>query len=268
VPILSFDEAQAEHPVLFRLNQAAFPFTAPVATVGDGLPDVEQTTLARSSEISWLLTGDSIGLQPRLPREWQQTGREGPFPVMVALRGKLPNAFAGAEQMSGGEDAPTIEAPAQAEDARVLVAGTGFFMRDEIMGQAQPGDCDISGPLALALNAVDWLAQDSDLVAIRAKSVEEPAIEVPQSVRVAEEEARTAAESALSAAQEGDEGAARSAIDEQQEALERRKTALAEWDRKKALYRWGNMLGIPLLFGFFGLVRWQTRRNKRRNIKL
>lgn len=270
VPIISFDEAQSEHPILFRLGQAAFPFTSPVALVGEPPEGVEKTTLARSSEISWLLTGESIGLQPRMPREWQQTGEGGPFPVMVAIRGPLPNAFAGPSNMSGAEEASTdIEAPDKAEDARVLVAGTGFFMRDEIMAQAEPGrECELSGPLALALNAIDWLAQDADLIAIRAKNVEEPAIEVPQSVRDAEDEARSAAESALEAAQQGDQAAAEEAVEEQRKALERRKEAIAEWDRKKALYRWGNMVGIPLLFGVFGLVRWQVRKNRRRNIKL
>ena len=268
VPIVRFDEAQSEHPVLFRLPEAPFPFVSPLALVGDSMENVDKTTLARSSDLSWLLTGESISLQPRLPREWQQTGEEGPFPLMVALRGELPNAFAGSGNMSG-EAAPTVEAPPKAEDARVLVAGTGFFMRDEIMGQAQPGqECQMSGPLALALNAIDWLAQDADLVAIRAKNVEEPTIEVPQNVRTAEEEARTAAEEALVAAQQGDEATANEAIEERDEALEKRKEAIAAWDSKKAMYRWGNMLGIPLLFALFGVVRWQMRQNKRKNLKL
>jgi ABC-type uncharacterized transport system involved in gliding motility auxiliary subunit len=271
VPIVRFDEAQSEHPVLFRLPEAPFPFVSPLALVGDAAEGVEKTTLARSSDQSWLLTGESIGLQPRMPREWQQTGEAGPFPLMVALRGKLPSAFGGASNMSPVEDqpAPTVEAPAQADDARVLVAGTGFFMRDEIMGQPQPGrECELSGPLALALNAVDWLAQDADLIAIRAKNVEEPTIEVPQNVREAEQEARDAAETALSAAQQGDEAAANEAVEERNEALERRKAAMAAWDAKKALYRWGNILGIPLVFAVFGLIRWQIRTNKRKNLKL
>lgn len=272
VPVVTFDEAQSDHAVLFRLDQAPFPFTSPLALVGDEGGDVEKMALAHSSDISWLMTGESIGLQPRMPREWQQSGEEGPFPLLVAVRGKLPSAFGGggSEAMSGTEPAGDgADAPAQAEDARVLVAGTGFFMRDEIMGQAQPGqECQMSGPLALALNSMDWLAQDSDLIAIRAKNVEEPTIEVPQDVREAEEEARTAAESAVAAAQQGDQAAAEGLVEEQEEALERRKAALDEWEDKKALYRWGNMIGIPILFAIFGVIRWQIRQNKRKNIKL
>ena len=269
VPIVSFDEAQAEHPVLFRLNQAPMPFVSPVTPVGEGLPDVDKQTLARSSDISWLMTGPSIGLQPRMPREWEQTGEEGPFPLLVALRGKLPSAFGAGEAAMSGQEPSTVEAPAQAEDARVLVGGGSFFMRDEIMGQQQQGqECQLSGPLALALNAIDWLAQDSDLIAIRAKNVEEPQIEVPQNVQEAEEAARTAAESAVAAAQQGDEATAQEAIEERDEALEERKEALAAWDEKKALYRWGNMLGIPAVFALFGVIRWRVRKNKRKNIKL
>ena len=105
---------------------------------------------------------------------------------------------------------------------------------------------------ALAMNAIDWLAQDSDLIEIRAKTVEEPVIKVPQNVRDAEATIRNAIE-------EQDETKA-------QAAFERRKTAMEDWNRKKSLYRWGNTLGIPFVLALFGIIRWRVRRA--RHVKL
>jgi hypothetical protein len=42
------------------------------------------------------------------------------------------------------------------------------------------------------LNSIDWLSQDNDLIEIRAKSVEDPMLEVPQAVREAENTIRQA----------------------------------------------------------------------------
>ena len=60
--------------------------------------------------------------------------------------------------------------------------------------------------MALALNAVDWLAGDADLIAIRAKNIEDPALDVPQSLTSARDDA-------LSAAEEGDEAGVNEAIE-------------------------------------------------------
>ncbi len=107
--------------------------------------------------------------------------------------------------------------------------------------------------MAFVLNSVDWLAQDDDLIAIRAKSIEEPALEVPQGVT-------SATESAMESAQEGDEAGV-------QEALEERTAALEAWESTKSMYRWGNTLLIPLAFAAFGVIRWQMRARKKASLK-
>jgi ABC-type uncharacterized transport system involved in gliding motility auxiliary subunit len=140
-------------------------------------------------------------------------------------------------------------------EVRVLVAGTSTFLEDTFMPPRPPqGEVQMNAALALALNAVDWLAADSDLIAIRAKTIEEPALDIPDSVLAAED-------TALMAAEEGDEeGVA--------EALEERKAAIESWDAKKRAYRWLNTLGIPLLVALFGLFRWRQRSNKKKTLKL
>ena len=112
----------------------------------------------------------------------------------------------------------------------------------------------MNAALALALNAVDWLAADSDLVAIRAKTIEEPALDIPDSVLAAED-------SVLMAAEEGDEVGVEAALAE-------RKAAIESWDAKKLAYRWLNTLGIPFLVALFGLFRWRQRTNKKKSLKL
>ena len=256
VPIVSFDEEQQEHPVLFRLGSAMMPFTSSLA-LKDAPSGVDVMTLAASSDNSWSMSGSDMDIRIRGPREWQMGSDGGPFPLLVAIEGKLPSAFAAAPVSSAEAETPSsIEAPAKAEkDVRVLVAGTSAFLRDEFMPpEGQGGQSQMSGSLSLALNAVDWLAADSDLIAIRAKDVEVPALDVPNAVLDAETDARSAAE-------QGDEEGVN-------EALEKSKSARASWDKKKNAYKFLNTLGIPFAFAFFGFVRWRMRVAKRKTLKL
>ena len=177
----------------------------------------------------------------------------GPFDLMVAIEGKLPSAFAAP---INEDDANAISAPRVAEnDVRVLVVGTGSFLEDAFMPpRPQQGDVQMNAALALALNAIDWLAVDSDLIAIRAKTSEQPALDIPDSVLAAES-------TVLAKAEEGDKAGVDSALAE-------RKAAIESWNTKKRAYRWLNTLGIPFLVALFGLLRWRQRLNKKKTLKL
>ena len=181
------------------------------------------------------------------------TSDAGPFALIVAIEGRLPSAYAAPVNE---EAATAIPAPPTAQaNVRVLVSGTSTFLEDNFMPPpTQQGDVQMNAALALALNAVDWLAADSDLIAIRAKTIEEPALDIPDSVLAAENVA-------LAAAEEGDEAGVESALAE-------RTAAIASWDAKKRAYRWVNTLGIPFLVALFGLFRWRRRSNKKKTLKL
>ncbi len=282
VPIISFTDDQQEHPALFRIDSAPMFFMSPLR-ITDALDDDQQAhveVLGRTSDDSWILSGDSISIMPRSPDEWHPSGEAGPFPVIVAITGKLPSAFAGISSEGEGQ----IEAPERAtEDARVLVVGSSFLLRDEAMPPPdRNGERQVNSSLALALNSIDWLAQDEDLVEIRAKNIEDPPIEVPRNVKQAEEDAQSAEESAQTAEMEAikaaqgrdregmekNKAAMEKAAEDRDEALERRKAALEAWENKKDVYRWGNMLGIPFLFALFGVARWQLRKTAKKNVKL
>lgn len=256
VPVVTFDEAQRKHPVLFRLDQVGIPFSVKLgltdALKGDA--SVKRTALMNSTEQAWLIEGDSIPLNPQ--DRWAVPGYNGPFTLAVALEGKLPSAFA-AEPVSspaeGEAPPPSIQAPDRAQKSvRVLVFGSGYFMHEAFLPPPQPGVTLTSSAAALAMNSVDWLAQDSDLIEIRAKNVEDPVIAVPANVQEAEATIRAAI-------QEQDEKKA-------DDAFKKRKAAMEAWDQKKSMYRWGNTLGIPAVLALFGVVRWRVRRA--RKIKL
>jgi ABC-type uncharacterized transport system involved in gliding motility auxiliary subunit len=240
IPVLQLDEDQIQHPVMFRLASPMLPFVSPLE-VGEAPEGASLTVLARSSDDSWTMSGQTIALEPRNPREWEMSAEAGPFDLMVALEGKLPSAYA-APINEAASDA--IQTPPFSEgDVRVLVIGTSTFVEDSFMPPRPPqGEVQMNAALALALNAIDWLAADSDLVAIRAKTIEEPALDIPDSVLAAED-------SVLVAAEEGDE-------------------AIESWDAKKSSYRWLNTLGIPFLVALFGLFRWRQRSNKKKTLQL
>ncbi|MFK7987884.1 MAG: GldG family protein [Sandaracinaceae bacterium] len=251
-PIIMFDETQREHPVLFRLNQAPFFFASPLTTTSR-FDELNGIVLGRSGEeSSWLLTGDSIQLQPRDPREWQIGSETGPHSIMLALSGELPSAFP-----TAGEGEAAIDAEsASTSEVRVLVAGSGAVLRDQFLPSRQRAG-QMTGGLAFALNAVDWLAADSDLIAIRAKNIEDPAIDVPQDVRQAQEDFR---EAVSSAAETGDETGIEAAVEEHDAAME-------SWESKKSIYRWGIGFGLPIFVILFGLIRFAMRRNQQDRLR-
>jgi gliding-associated putative ABC transporter substrate-binding component GldG len=259
VPIINFDEQQAKHPVAYRLDQVFMPFGATLKP-NDALKndkDVTLTVIGATSKAAWIIEGDKVDLKPRMPRDWVMSKKRGVFPVAIAIEGKLPSAFkAEAVTSAAGGASAGPKGPAQAEKpVHVFVVAASGFIRDEFLPPAEQVSAqDLNGPVAFGLNAVDWLAQEDELIAIRAKSVEEPLIEVPATVREAEDEIKTAAK-------QGDESSAETAVGKRKEALE-------DWDGKKARIKLMNVALWPLLLIAFGLVRWQLRKKKRANIVL
>ncbi|MFT3928002.1 MAG: GldG family protein [Myxococcales bacterium] len=259
VPVIAFDDEQSKHPASYKLDQVYLPFGAELKETGElkADKDAKVTVLARTTKNSWLLGGESIDLKPRHPREWVLGQDRGPFPVAIAVEGKLPSAFR-AEAVSSAEGAAP-QGPRGPERAavpvHVLVVGSSGFLRDEFLPPpGRSGEREINSTIAFGLNAIDWLAQEDALIAVRAKSVEDPLIEVPATVKEAEAEIKDAAK-------QGDESGA-------QAALDKRKSALDNWDQAKGRYKLLNVALMPLLLLGFGLLRWQSRKKKRKNIAL
>lgn len=268
LPLVTFDDAQRENPVLFRLNGSIFPFTSSIKVEDPPNKHVKVKALATTSKQSWRMTGSNIDLKVRMPQEWSSTGPVGPSVVLASIEGKLPSAFAEDAAMSSPDSKklePTILRAKK--NARVLVFGAGSVLRDQfIPSPEQMKQRSMSSGVAIVLNAIDWLAQDSDLIAIRAKNVEESPLEVPKAVAQAQAQVKQASQAAQKAALQGNQQAANAAAGQAKDALARGKEALEAWGRKKKAYRYGNMLGIPFFFALFGLMRWGLRRNKKERL--
>ena len=156
-----------------------------------GDKEVKRTVLARSTESAWLMEGDSIDLKAR--ERWNVPGYNGPYVLGVALEGKLPSAFAAAQSAPARRGPrrrrPTIErARARREDGARAGVRLGLLHARRVPARRRSRGQTLHAAARsrFALNAIDWLAQDSDLIEIRAKNIEDPMLEVPQNVREAE----------------------------------------------------------------------------------
>ena len=264
-PIVTFTDEQRQTPILFRLESTPLFFVSSVETTevfrnlhGEILMRSSGQDQASGEALSWILEGSSVALRIRDPREWRSTmgGESGPFALAVSINAQLPSAFGpeGGASADGDDGAAPAGAEHSDGDRRVLVVGTSTPMRDEFLPQGgQVSDAELASAMAFVLNSVDWLAQDDDLIAIRAKSIEEPALAVPQGVT-------DATQAALEQAEAGDQAG-------MQEALETRTAALDAWESRKSMYRWGNTILIPLAFAGFGVIRWQMRARKKASLK-
>jgi ABC-2 type transport system permease protein len=229
-PILSFDAAEREHPVISGLMNASLPFVSSLE-IGEAPEGVGVTVLGRSSERSFSIPGPRFDLDPG--QTFYVRGELARRPVMAAIEGPLPSAL-------GREPA------AASGFSRVFVSGSSAVAMLPLPEGRQVDEQALSQHLALVLNAVDWLANDRALVAIRAKDVDEPRLDVPADVLRAQEDID-------SAAADDDQAAAIA-------ASERGRAAMEAWETQKVAYRFGFSLGIPALVGLFGLYRWRRRK--------
>jgi ABC-2 type transport system permease protein len=95
----------------------------------------------------------------------QQAGERRQFPLVVALSGEFPSAFAGrALPARPGEAAPPSPPAAKSPSTRLLVVADADFASDTIQyTQAQYN-------LAFVSNCAEWLSMEDDLLAIKTRA--------------------------------------------------------------------------------------------------
>ncbi len=240
----------------FGMPQVSFPFPSEIKLLPDRQPkDVALKEVAQTSEEAIALTGDSLELGPG--RNWADvTGEEDQFTIAATAEGKLQSAFA----------APGAEGRRAPADSRVLVIASGEFLTNpfafagngpELGGQfamfgsvggdkelqflAQPYAQKFLLPTILGVkNTLDWLSNESDLVAASAKINAEPnltfSIEPPK-------------------VEPG----------ETPEALNRKNEEyLASLKERQQSVQWTLVAGVPLFVAALGLLRWQGMGARRR----
>lgn len=178
--------------------------------VQDGKAGVTGEVLARSSQKSWQQKGFFLFDPTRQPNPTKDLG---PFGLAVSLKGTFKSYFAGKKVPEPGPPAPLQEKAAakptgdgqkSPKDARLLVMADSDFVKDQYLG-LNPSN------LMLLLNMVDYMVQDTALIAIRGKS-------------------------------------------------QTRRPLETQDDGTLAMAKYGNIVGLPVLFIVMGLARWRWRR--------
>lgn len=140
---------QSGHPMTSGLRRMLFYFASTVDT--SAVPaGVEVEPLIRSSRNAGVQSGRFM-IQPQIAKQQMATLSQGPFVIGAAYDGRFPSAYGSETSVS----------------TRMVAVGDGDFLNGSLLGQQA-----VSQNVQFALNAVDWMAQDAGLLAVRSKTVE------------------------------------------------------------------------------------------------
>jgi ABC-type uncharacterized transport system involved in gliding motility auxiliary subunit len=248
----------------FRVPEAIFPFASSLELKRDKQPaDVKLEAVARSTEAANVDTSETIDM--KLRDKWRVTSKQATRVLAAYADGKLKSAFAGSPSE---EVKPANERAPQA--SRVLVIASGLFITNpfaysgngpdlggqfamfggvggdrELLALAQPYMKFLTGTIMSVKNTLDWMAGDADLVASSAKLLGDPALSYSS---VTKKKFKADANE-----------------DEERKRDEENRAA------RKVLQRnvqWSLIVGMPALFGAFGVLRWRSRQARRDSMKV
>jgi ABC-type uncharacterized transport system involved in gliding motility auxiliary subunit len=148
--------AYQTHPITENFSVATFFPVARSIQIAQELPDgVSGVTLASSSPQSWGETNKEE-LQQGAVEFNDGSDLAGPVPLMAVVTREVSEVSETVESEDSGESAPP-----QPKNARLVVFGDSDFISNTYFG--------LSGNSDLFLNTVSWLAEEEDLIAIRAR---------------------------------------------------------------------------------------------------
>ncbi len=252
-------------PAFFRIPSLVFPLTSSLAVHKDKQPEVapdKMKIIARSTPRSLHETTDTVDLKPF--KSWKPKGDWKQYGIAASVEGTLKSAFPSGDKQG-------IEAPEKSvKPARVLVISSAQFLANPLaragngqdmsqFGMQGPmgGDeqlLQLAGPYAqqaltetiLAFkNTLDWLTGDTDLLAVSAKILSEPGLVY------------------------GDVSKPKFDTDDSDEQLKKRDEDMKAAKKvQQRVVSWILLLGAPILFALYGVLRWRLRINARENISL
>jgi len=252
-------------PAFFRMTDMALPFASPLILHADKQPEATVKAVVRTSPASKSVGGDTVDLKPF--QNWAQQLKKGDwsqFVVAATTEGTLKTAFPAGDKQG-------IETPEKsARPARVLVISSSQFLANPFaragngqemgqMGMMMPMGGDeqlqqLAGQYAQQAltqtilsfkNTLDWLGGDSELLAVSAKILSEPNLVYGEVSKAKWDENDTEAELKKR--------------DEEMKATRKSTQTKAQWLL---------ILGLPLLFAVYGLLRWRSRLAARENVSL
>lgn len=246
----------------FRLEEIAVPYPSSVKLLPDKQPAAKLHIVARTSPRTTTATGESVELKPSA-----DVSAQPPFEqkaIAAVVEGKIKSAM--------GPGDGSVNVPAESSgDARVLVVASGQFLLNPFARAGNGPDLGpqfammgniggdemlqaISQPYAqkyltatilVFKNTLDWMAGDSDLIAASAKILGEP------NLTYSDIQAPNLPPTA-------DENTIKAEIEKVKEARAKTQTNV----------QWTLTLLLPLLFGAFGVARWQMRERNRSKMTL
>ena len=148
----------ADHPITSGLETVMMQF---VSSLDTAQVDSTQslTVLARSSAQSGRAQGPTFNLDPM--QEWSTVGfGASHLPVAALIEGPFTSAFADVDSVA-------VERT-QGQEAALVVMGDGDFI---VNGQGQQQQRLPEDNVNLVLNSIDYLADDTGLIALRTKGI-------------------------------------------------------------------------------------------------
>jgi ABC-type uncharacterized transport system involved in gliding motility auxiliary subunit len=247
----------------FRLDEVIFPFPSSLELKRDKQPaDVKLQAVARSTPDTKVDKSDTVDM--KLRNDYAIKGKPEQRILAAYADGKLKSAFAGAPPMDGITAKDRADQP-----SRVLVVSSSLFLTNpfayagngpELGGQfamfgavggdptllalAQPYTKYLTNTILAFKNTLDWRAGVADLVGSSAKLLSEPSLTY-SSVSKPKFKAE-------------DSDADLKKKDEEYRAARK---------NLQVNIQWSLILGMPALFGAFGVLRWQSRKARRDQVK-
>ncbi|PSQ95286.1 MAG: hypothetical protein BRD55_12285 [Bacteroidetes bacterium SW_9_63_38] len=148
----------SSHPISSGLDQAVFRFVSSLDTTDVDTSSADLTVLARSSSQS-ATASLPTGISPQ--QEWTISDFSGSsYPIAGLLEGTFSSPFAGNDSLS-------VERTESAE-TKMVVVGDGDFL---VNGSGDRKQRLPSGNINLVANSIDYLADDTGLMALRTQRV-------------------------------------------------------------------------------------------------
>jgi hypothetical protein len=247
----------------FRMEEVILPFPSSLVLKKDKQPaDVKIYPVARTTPASSVDKSESVDM--KLRDQWRPKPPQEQRVIAAVAEGKLRSAFVGSpsEEVKLASD----RAP---QPSRVLVVSSSLFLTNpfayagngpELGGQFQMFGAVGGDPQLLQIgqfytkhltstilsfkNTLDWMAGDADLIAASAKLIGVPSLTY-------------ASVSKPKFKAEDDENEIKRKDEEYRSA---RKNVQQK-------VQWSLIVGMPFLFGLFGLFRWRQRESQRESLK-
>jgi ABC-type uncharacterized transport system involved in gliding motility auxiliary subunit len=149
------------HPITQNFNLlTAYPLTRSMTPIQGGTNGRTAQPLVETSARSWAET-DLKGLASGQPAKLDDNDKKGPVTLAAAVSAPATEAAAAKPDAKTGSDTSTDKKP----ETRVAAFGDSDFATNAVLG--------VQGNRDLFLNTVNWLAQQENLISIRARDPED-----------------------------------------------------------------------------------------------